>query len=60
VVEGRQLLVHDHASFQVSAEGESRGRLVWITDVLPNELAGPISALVEQGAAAMRKTLQRR
>jgi carbon monoxide dehydrogenase subunit G len=51
---------HHNASIQVFAEGADRTRLVWITDLLPNELAGAISALVEQGAAAMRKTLQRR
>lgn len=51
---------HHNASIQVFAEGEGRTRLVWITDVLPNELAAPIGALMEQGAADMKQTLERK
>ncbi len=47
-----------NASMQVFAEGEDRTRLLWITDLLPNELAGAIGALVEQGAEFMKKTLE--
>ncbi len=50
---------HHNASMQVFADGQGRTRLVWITDVLPNEVAGPIGALVEQGARAMKQTLER-
>ena len=49
---------HHNASMQVFAEGQGRTRLVWITDVLPNEVARPIGALVEQGARAMKQTLE--
>jgi hypothetical protein len=52
------LAKHHNASMQVFAEGEGRSRLVWITDLLPNELAGPIGALIEQGAVAMKRTLE--
>ena len=50
---------HHNASMQVFADGGDRSRLVWITDILPNELAGPIGALVEQGAGVMKRTLER-
>lgn len=50
---------HHNASMQVFAEGESETRVVWITDVLPNEVAGPIGALVEQGASVIKRTLER-
>lgn len=50
---------HHNASMQVFADGENRSRLVWITDVLPHAVAGPIGATVEQGAAVMQKTLGR-
>ena len=50
--------VHHHASFQVFAEGERRCRLLWVTDVLPHEMAGPIRAMVEQGAAAIKRALE--
>lgn len=51
---------HHNASFQVFADGEHRTRLVWITDVLPDELAEPIGQNVELGAAAMKRTLERK
>jgi len=47
---------HHNASMQVFAEGE-RSRLVWITDVLPDEVAGNFRAMIEQGAQAMKRTL---
>jgi hypothetical protein len=52
------LTKHHNASMQVFAEGEDRSRLLWITDLLPNELAGAIGAMVEQGAEVMKKTLE--
>jgi Polyketide cyclase / dehydrase and lipid transport len=58
VVEGRMPLVHHHASFQVFGEGASRRRLVWITDVLPHELAAEIRLRVERGAIVMKQTLE--
>ena len=56
VVGGRA--AHHHASAQVFAEGEHCTRFVWITDVLPDEVAAPISAMMDQGLAAMVKALQ--
>lgn len=49
---------HHHASMQVFAEGEEGSRLVWITDVLPNDVAGTINPLIEQGAGIMQRTLE--
>jgi len=51
--------IHHNASMQVFPEGEGRTRLVWITDLLPNDLAGPVGALVEQGASVVKLTLER-
>lgn len=51
---------HHNASMQVFAEGESRSRLVWITDVLPDEVADYVRMMVEQGAAVIKKTLEHR
>jgi len=47
------------ASAQVIADGEARCRLVWITDVLPHEIAPYISAQMDAGVAAMQKALSR-
>ncbi|HET8843394.1 MAG TPA: SRPBCC family protein, partial [Ktedonobacteraceae bacterium] len=49
---------HHNASMQVFAQGENQSRLVWITDLLPNEAAPLIRELVEQGAATMKRTLE--
>lgn len=49
---------YHHASIQVLADGSESCRIVWITDLLPAEMAAPIAALVEQGARAMTKTLE--
>ena len=51
---------HYAASFQAFADGEGRTRALWIVDLLPNDLAGPIGAMVEQGSAAIKRTLERR
>lgn len=57
VVEGHA--THHNASMQVFANGEGRSRLVWITDVLPDEVAGPLAGMIEQGSAVMKQTLER-
>ena len=58
VVGGR--LTHHNASAQVFADGAGRTRFVWIADLLPNELAGDIRAMIEQGAGVIKQTLERR
>ena len=50
---------HHNASFQVFDGGGGHTRLVWITDVLPDEMAVSIRALVESGAAVIKQTLER-
>ena len=51
-------LSHHNASMHIFADGDGT-KAVWIADLLPNELAGAISGMIEQGLAAMKKTLQR-
>jgi carbon monoxide dehydrogenase subunit G len=58
-VVGSPRLTHHNASLQVFAEDERRSRVVWIADLLPNEIAGYIAGLVEQGLGTMKKTLER-
>ena len=48
---------HDNASFQVVAESDTRTRLVWIHDVLPDELVKPIAQAMDDGLAVIRETL---
>lgn len=59
VVEGaRPALSHHHASFQVFPEGSDRSRLVWITDLLPDEFAPEVRIRLERGAQDMKQTLE--
>jgi len=48
------------ASVQVIPDGDARTRLVWIVDVLPNEIAPYIDAQMDQAALAMQKALGRK
>jgi len=58
IVEGRT--THYSASVQVFERGEGRAELVWIIDLLPNEMAGPVGAMAAQGVAAMKKKFEKR
>ena len=57
VVGGR--LSHHNASMQIVADGATRTRVIWIADLLPNEFAPVIAGMIDQGLAAMKKTLER-
>ena len=50
---------HHNASMQVMPEGQDRCRLLWITDLLPDEAAEAVSKLIDEGAAIMKRTLER-
>ena len=50
---------HYSASVQVIADGEARSRLVWIVDLLPNEMAPYVDGQMDQAALAMQKALGR-
>ncbi len=53
----RGTAAHHNASFQVLA-GESGGSvLVWITDILPDSVAGNFTAMIEGGARVIKQTL---
>lgn len=51
-------LKHHNASMQVFDDGDRSSRLVWITDILPNGIAGDIQMLINQGAVAIQQTLE--
>jgi carbon monoxide dehydrogenase subunit G len=53
-------LTQHGASAQVFAEGDGRSRLVWIADVLPNEVAPYMDSQMNEGAAAMQKAFSRK
>jgi hypothetical protein len=51
---------HYSASVQVIADGDTRSRLIWIVDVLPNEIAPYVDVQMDQGALAVQKALGRK
>lgn len=55
VVGGR--MTHHNGSIQIFSEGDGC-RLVWIADILPNDLKTPIQVMMQQGMAAMKKKLE--
>jgi carbon monoxide dehydrogenase subunit G len=52
-------LAHHNASLQVFADGEGRSRIVWTADLLPDEVAGYIQGMIEQGMRVMKQTLEK-
>jgi carbon monoxide dehydrogenase subunit G len=49
---------HHNASIQVFAENDDTCRLVWIADIMPNEIAGAIAEMIQQGLNTMKATLE--
>ena len=58
VVGGR--MTHHNASAQVFPDGEGHSRFVWIADLLPHEVAPGVAAMMEQGLAVIKRTLEGR
>jgi carbon monoxide dehydrogenase subunit G len=56
VVGGR--MTHHNASAQVFPDGEGRSRFVWIADLLPHDIAPGIAAMMDQGLAVIKRTLE--
>ena len=50
-------LTHHNASAQVVAGEDGHTRVIWIADLLPNEVAGVLDQMMEQGIGVMKKTL---
>jgi carbon monoxide dehydrogenase subunit G len=51
-------LTHHNASVQVFAEDSERCRVVWIADLLPDEISAAIAAMIDEGMSAMKRTLE--
>jgi Polyketide cyclase / dehydrase and lipid transport len=51
------LTTHYNSSLQVFEESGGGSRIVWTTDVLPNDVRAVVAGLMEAGAAAMEATL---
>ena len=51
-------LAHHNASMQIFDEGGGRSRAVWIADLLPDSAAPNVTAMIDHGLQAMKKTLE--
>lgn len=49
---------HDNTAMEIVADGPGRCRFVWSRDVLPDELAGPLLAAMEEASQAIKRTLE--
>jgi Polyketide cyclase / dehydrase and lipid transport len=52
------LLTHHNASLQVLPLGRNKCRVVWIADLLPNEVAETVAGMIQHGLDTMKKTLE--
>jgi Polyketide cyclase / dehydrase and lipid transport len=50
---------HHNGSAQVFASDEDRVRFVWVTDLLPDEMAEQTDAMMERGIGVIKQTLER-
>jgi len=51
-------MTHHNASAQVFADGNGGTRFVWIADLLPHDAAPAIAAMIDQGLAVIKRTLE--
>jgi len=49
---------HHNASLQVIAMPEGKSKVLWVTDLMPNEMKAPIEQMVELGVSAIQRTLE--
>jgi Polyketide cyclase / dehydrase and lipid transport len=49
---------HHNASIQVFSEGNEKSRVVWIADVMPNEVADTVGEMMSQALGVMKQTLE--
>ena len=51
-------LTHHNASIQVFSEGDNKCRVIWIADLMPNEVAEAIGEMIGQALKTMKQTLE--
>ena len=51
-------LTHHNASIQVFSRGDDKCRVVWIADLMPNEVAETVGEMIQHGLDTMKRTLE--
>jgi len=50
---------HHNAFFQIFPASDGKSKVLWVTDLLPDEMREPIEQMVEQGSGAIQRTLEK-
>jgi len=50
---------HHNAFFQVFPTPDGKSKVLWVTDLLPDEMQAPIEQMVELGSGAIQRTLEK-
>jgi carbon monoxide dehydrogenase subunit G len=50
---------HHNASVEIVEDGPARAKFVWVTDVLPNDIGGYITAMMDQAVPIMKAAIER-
>ena len=50
---------HHNASMQVVSDGQNACRLLWITDLLPDDAAHAVGTIIDEAIPIMKRTLER-
>ena len=50
---------HHNAFFQIFPAPDGKSKVLWVTDLLPDEMRAPIEQMVELGSAAIQRTLDK-
>ena len=51
-------LTHHNALIQVFSRGDKKCRVVWIADLMPNEVAETVGEMIQRGLDTMKRTLE--
>jgi hypothetical protein len=51
-------LIHHSASIQVFSDGPDKCRIVWIADLMPNEVAEAVGEMIQHGLNTIKQTLE--
>ncbi len=51
-------LTHHNASIQVFPDGREKCRVIWIADLMPNEIAQTVGEMIQHGLNTMKQTLE--
>jgi carbon monoxide dehydrogenase subunit G len=50
---------HHNAFFQIFPASNGKSKVLWVTDLLPDEMLAPIEQMVELGSSAIQRTLEK-